>query len=91
MYDVRDAKPERPNIEGAGRSRGSLLPVIVVAGFGLTLVLGLVSVAGIAGLYIVAVLAALVGFVFCHYLLWGWWLTNKLREDERKRKADPDA
>ncbi len=91
MYDVRDAKPERPNIEGAGRSRGSLMPVIVVAGFCLTLVLGLVSVAGLAGLYIVAVLFALVGFVVGHYLLWGWWLTNKLREEEQQRKASDDT
>lgn len=91
MYDVRGGNPELPDADAARRSRGSLLPVIVVAGFCLTLVLGLVSVAGLAGLYIVAVLLALIGFVVGHYLLWGWWLTNKLREDERKGESGPDA
>ncbi|MEX2112702.1 MAG: hypothetical protein WD845_05920 [Pirellulales bacterium] len=90
MYDVRPGKPELDETGGAGRSRGSLLPVIIILGFGLTLVLGLISVAGLAGLYIVAAFCAVLGFVAFHYILWGWWLTNRLRDDERRRDANGD-
>ncbi len=88
MYDIRHGKPELDDTGGAGRSSGSLLPVMIILGFGLTLVLGLVSVAGLAGLYIVAVLCAVLGFVAFHYVLWGWWLTHKLRDEERQRHAN---
>jgi hypothetical protein len=85
VYDVPHGKPEPPDSSGSKRDRGSFVPVMVVLGFCVTFVLGLVSVAGLAGLYIVAALAAVLGFVAFHYFLWGWWLTNKLRDEEQKR------
>ncbi len=72
----------RPDARAPRGERGSLLPVLVVLGFALGAVLVIISCAGAAGVLVVLALAAGIGFIALQYLLWGWWLTNKLREEQ---------
>lgn len=93
MYDTR--RPSADFEQGLASSRparspGSLLPVLVVLGFGLLVIVGLIGLAGLAGLYIILALAGVLGFAAFHYVLWGWWLTGKLREQEESERADAD-
>ncbi len=89
MFDARRGNPdfERPVPGGPPRPRGSLLPVMVVLGFGLAVIVTLVALTGLAGLYIILAISGVLGFAALHYVLWGWWLTNKIRRDQES-KAD---
>jgi hypothetical protein len=83
VYDVRHEQPDfERGPDGARRATGSLLPVLIVVGFIVAVVVGLVALTGLAGLYIVLAVSGVLGFAAVHYVLWGWWLTNKLRRDE---------
>ena len=50
------------------------------------LLMGVVALAGRAGLLMIGVAAAIPAFMFLHYLLWGRWLLKSLKrqppEDE---------
>lgn len=85
MYDVRNVRPplDAGPPEPPPRPKGSLFPVLVVLGFGLAMTIGLVALTGAAGLFVVFALAGILGFAALHYLLWGWWLAQKIREDEQ--------
>ena len=50
-----------------------LVPLAVV-------LVGVVALAGKAGLMMIGVAAAIPAFVFLHYLLWGRWLMKSLRQ-----------
>jgi hypothetical protein len=87
VYDVRPEKPASPEeLERARQANGqtSWVPVFSVLGFGAAVVLVVFSCAGIAGLFTLAALAAVVGFVTLHYVAWGWWLGNKIRQEAAK-------
>jgi hypothetical protein len=58
------------------------MPVLTVLGFGAAVVLIAFSCAGVAGLFTLLAIGAVVGFVALHYLAWGWWLGNRIREQE---------
>ncbi|MGD9724188.1 MAG: hypothetical protein AB7O59_23130 [Pirellulales bacterium] len=88
MYDARFGNPEFERPQHAPRPRGSWLPVMVVLGFIMLVVVGLIGLTGLAGIYIVVALTGVLGFAAMHYLLWGWWLTNKLRAQQ---EAEDDA
>ena len=60
---------------------------MVVLGFGLAVIVTLVALTGLAGLYIILAISGVLGFAALHYVLWGWWLTNKIRRDQES-KAD---
>lgn len=85
MYDVRQEKPPSPDDlarADEARRRTSLVPVFTVFGFGAVVVLVAFSCAGVAGLFTLVAIAAVVGFVALHYLAWGWWLGNRIRRQE---------
>ena len=58
------------------------MPVLTVFGFGAAVVLIAFSCAGVAGLFTLLAIGAVVGFVTLHYLAWGWWLGNRIRDQE---------
>lgn len=90
MYDVRRGKPDFDEGPSGGprRSQDSWLPVMIVLGFALALVVGLIAATGLAGVYIVLALSGVLAFAGLHYLLWGWWLANKIRAREETEDAD---
>jgi Na+-driven multidrug efflux pump len=63
-------------------SRGSLIPVLLVLGFALAILVGVIALTGIAGLFIVLAISSVLAFAAVHYVLWGWWLTRHLRARE---------
>ena len=65
------------------------MPVMIVLGFGAALVVGLIAATGLAGLYIVLALSGVLAFAGLHYALWGWWLSNKIR-DESEQESDAE-
>lgn len=79
---------ERPSLEPPQRkSGGSLIPIVTVLGTLLLLALGVVMVAGPAGLYMLIAVAALAALPVLHYLTWGWWLSRSV---EKERQAERD-
>ncbi len=82
MYEIRRGKPDFDELSAARRKDGSWLAVLIVVGFTLLVIVGLIGLTGLAGLYIVIALAGVVGFAAFHYLLWGWWLTKKIQDEE---------
>ncbi len=84
MADAGRGKPDFSQ----RRPTGSLLPVIVVAGCVVALGVVVVSCAGAAGIFALVAIGGVIGFVALHYLLWGAWLGNKLRQS---READREA
>ncbi len=84
MYDVRRGKPQFDPGQSSRppRSHDSWLPVLIVLGFSAALVVGLIAATGLAGVYIVLALSGVLAFAGLHYLLWGWWLSNKIRAYE---------
>jgi hypothetical protein len=89
VHDVRRGKPDFDEAAERARSHGSLVPVLVVLGFGVTLVVGLIALTGLAGIYIILALTGMLLFAATHYVLWGWWLTNKLRQQDESEREDP--
>jgi Flp pilus assembly protein TadB len=88
VYDVRRGKPASPEELAAAdkdRRRESLLPVFTVVGAGMAVVLVVVSCAGLPGILVLLALAAVVGFIALQYLVWGWWLGKRIREEEAAR------
>jgi hypothetical protein len=90
VYDVRRGKTETdPDFGGPPRrAQSSLVPVLIVLGFGAALIVGLIAATGLAGLYIVLALAGVLGFAGMHYVLWGWWLSNKIRREQEAEDSD---
>ncbi len=85
VYDVRRGKPASPEELASAeqdRRRKSLLPVYTVVGTGLAIVLVVVSCAGLAGILVLLALGGVVGFIALQYLIWGWWLGKRIREEE---------
>ena len=62
---------------------GSLIPVLVVFGSGLTIIVGLIAFTGPAGLNIVLAVGGVLAFAGLHYILWGWWLSGWIRRKEQ--------
>jgi hypothetical protein len=90
VYDVRRGKPASPEEWASAeqdRRRKSMLPVFTVVGAGMAVVLVVVACAGLPGLLLLAVLSAVVGFIALQYLIWGWWLGKRIREEEAARGA----
>jgi hypothetical protein len=84
VYDVEREKPlppERPR-PPEDRGTGSFLPVLMVLVPLFFLIVGVVALSGLAGLYILAVIASVPAFLLMHYLLWGYWLGKNIHEDE---------
>jgi hypothetical protein len=72
------------------KRRDSLLPVLTVLVAALALVVGVVALAGLAGLFVMLAIGSVLGFAAMHYLLWGWWLSKRLREAEDRENRDRD-
>jgi hypothetical protein len=84
VYDVEREKPlppDRPRPQEASRG-GSFLPVLMVLVPLFFLIVGVVALSGLAGLYILAVIASVPAFMLMHYLLWGYWLGKSIHEDQ---------
>ena len=93
MYDVRRGNPDfdlGTAGGGARRSQGSLLPVLMVLGFALAVIVGLIAATGLAGVYVVLALAGVLAFAGLHYVLWGWWLSNRIRQQQEAEGPDTD-
>lgn len=91
MVEAGRGRPELDESSASRHAKGSLLPVVVVLGFGIGLIVLLIGFTGLAGLYIVLALAGVLSFAGLHYVLWGWWLTNKIRADEEAEGRQRDA
>ncbi|HEX3725402.1 MAG TPA: hypothetical protein VHV08_04135 [Pirellulales bacterium] len=72
----------------AKKPTGSLIPVLIVLVFGLGLILAVIAVAGPAGLFIVLAIAAVLAFAGLHYVLWGWWLSPRIRDSDKSESTD---
>jgi hypothetical protein len=88
VYDIRRGNPEFDELAANRRGDGSWLAVLIVLGFGVTVVVGLIALTGVAGLYIVLALAGVLGFAAFHYLLWGWWLTKRIRQEPESEEVE---
>ncbi|HEY2148602.1 MAG TPA: hypothetical protein VGH32_11730 [Pirellulales bacterium] len=97
-FDDEDFEPPRrgPPLPppAPAKPSGSLLSVLMagVAALVIAAVLGLlmIPVAGVAlaAVVLVFVLVALAAF---HYVVWGWWLSNAIREDvEAEERAEAE-
>ncbi len=71
------------------KSTGSLLPVVLVLVPLVLLIVGVVAFAGRAGLLMLAVVACVPAFMMLHYVLWGYWLSKALHQDEPADSAEP--
>ena len=76
----RPTRPERPAASPGARSKTSLAPVIMVLVPLAVMLMGVVALAGKPGLLMIGVAAAIPAFMFLHYLLWGRWLMNSLKQ-----------
>ncbi|MBI3839623.1 MAG: hypothetical protein HY288_17010 [Planctomycetia bacterium] len=65
------------------KPRGSLMPVLLVFASGLAIIVGLIVFTGPAGLNLVLAVGGVLAFAGLHYILWGWWLSNWIRRQER--------
>ncbi len=92
-----DFLPDRslPSSTGVKPSRGaSALAILLALGFGFCCLLGLIFLsASLAPVVIAAVAFAflLFGGAAVHYLIWGWWLGDMIREDvaaEEREEAE---
>jgi hypothetical protein len=92
VYDVRRGNPQFDDQAAAAarRSQGSLLPVLMVLGFALAVIVGLIAATGLAGVYVVLALAGVLAFAGLHYVLWGWWLANRIRRQQEADGSDRD-
>ena len=71
--------------------RDSLVPVLLVLAVGGALLVAVLAITGPAGLFIVLAISGVLMFAAFHYLLWGWWLSKRLRDDpEEPGDADKD-
>jgi hypothetical protein len=75
-------RPERPSFPATDEKprRGSWLIVLVaflmaIGGLVSLMVMPLVS-------FMPVIVLAIFGFVALHYFVWGWWLSNIVREEE---------
>jgi hypothetical protein len=75
---------------GRGRPAGSLLPILIVAGCVLAMGVVVVSCAGAAGVFAILAVGGVLGFVALHYVLWGAWLANRIRQAEDAEEKTDD-
>jgi hypothetical protein len=72
---------------------GSFVPLVTVLLFVLIMVVGLIVLAGRAGVLMMIVVAAVLALPVLHYVTWGRWLSKSLRarqnENERDSGDDP--
>jgi hypothetical protein len=72
---------------------GSFVPLVTVLGFVSIMVVGLVVLAGRAGVLMMIVVAAVLALPVLHYLTWGRWLSKSLQakrdEDEQDARDEP--
>jgi hypothetical protein len=73
--------PEEEPASDGGRRRGGFL-VVLFAVTSLVLILGAISVISVG---FTIVLAGAVGLILFHYLLWGWWLSKIIIEEEEAK------
>jgi hypothetical protein len=89
VYDLRrQADFQSPS--APPRATGSLLPVLVVVGFVLIVTMGVIGFTGLAGLYILLAVLSVLAFAAMHYVLWGWWLLNKVRREQADADDDEE-
>jgi hypothetical protein len=75
--------------EGGKEKPGcSLIPVLVVFGTGLAIVVLLIVFTGPPGIYIVLAVSGVLAFAGLHYILWGWWLSDWIRRQEKDDADD---
>ncbi|HEX4146506.1 MAG TPA: hypothetical protein VHY91_23600 [Pirellulales bacterium] len=81
---------ERPEPEGP-KPPASWLSLLLAAGVGFMILAGLVMLTGgYLGLVIV-VGGGVFAMAAFHYLVWGWWLSDKLRRAEAEAEAEQIA
>jgi hypothetical protein len=88
-YDIREGKPSSAEELAAGQRRpsGSLVPLVTVVGFGSAAALVVVACAGLPGILVLLALAGVAAFIGLQYLIWGWWLGNRIRQEEQAEEA----
>jgi hypothetical protein len=86
--------PARPMPPEPARPRGSLWSVLIAGAIGLALFVGLIFLAGSLGPVVLGV-GMVVGAIYViaclHYLLWGRWLGDAIRQEVETEEADEAA
>ena len=77
---------DRPSHEQRNAATFSAMAVVVFVSLGL---LGLVALVLPQVLWILLIAAGMGLFAVLHYVLWGRWLTAKLRDEEQRSDEQP--
>ncbi len=72
------------------KSGGSLIPLVTVLGTLLMGIVGLIVLAGRAGMLILVAVAAVLALPLLHYITWGWWLSRSLGRPKDDSADDTD-
>jgi hypothetical protein len=85
--------PQRPVLPSAeaNRPRGSIWSIIIAGGTGLALFIGMFFLAGALGPVVLGVglvLGAIYAIACLHYLLWGRWLGDAIRQEVEEEERD---
>jgi hypothetical protein len=81
-----DGRPRRPQMPefpaeesstSESRRGGFLVPLFAIVS--IALILGLISVVSVG---FTIVLGGIIGLIFFHYVVWGWWLSKIIIEEE---------
>jgi len=84
---VRPAIPERPPRSPGQQVAGTFFSLLTaVAGLAVLAAMLFFCTGGNAG--VILLIAGIFAFTVVHYLLWGWWLSARIR---RKADAEPDS
>lgn len=74
----------------ASKPRGSWMAIILVLLVAICAVVGLMFLT--LGYFVLVLIigAGVFGFAAFHYLVWGWWLTKVIREEEERKGAEEE-
>jgi hypothetical protein len=83
-------RPASPGVE-AGRPRGSIWSILIAGATGVSLFIGMFFLAGALGPVVLGVglvLGAIFVIACLHYLLWGRWLGDAIRQEVEEEERD---
>jgi hypothetical protein len=85
--------PQRPALSGADarRTKGSIWSILIAGAAGLSFFIGMFFLAGALGPVVLGVglvLGAIFVIACLHYLLWGRWLGDAIRQEVEEEERD---
>ena len=79
--------PPRPSTE---TPRGSWIGLLLAATMGLVIITALIFLTGGFLALVIVIGGGVFAFAAFHYLVWGWWLSKFLYEQEEKDREPDD-